>query len=108
MSPIIAAQIAVQLEKHFPVDNPTERHLRNALALAEETGELIGAIRRYLGLARRPGTLTDVAHELADVHLTCYLIAHYLGIDLPAAAATKLEEMFARGFKNYSPGENPP
>jgi NTP pyrophosphatase (non-canonical NTP hydrolase) len=55
------------------------------LCIAEEAGEVVGAYRRYAGLARRTGTLADVGAELADVVITSYVSAHAVLFDLDAA-----------------------
>ena len=62
---------------------------RQALALAEEVGEFVGAYRRWSGQARRRGSRLDMELELADVVTTAYITAHYLGIDLDARIAEK-------------------
>lgn len=100
MSALLAAKIAAQLDAHFPEVTELERHLLNGVAFLEETGEVAGALRRYLGLARRTGTLTEVAAELADSLIALYVMAHYLGIDLDTAVTNKADVIFARGFKD--------
>jgi hypothetical protein len=55
------------------------------LCVAEEAGEVVGAYRRYAGLARRPGTLAELGAELADVVITSYVSAHAMLFDLDAA-----------------------
>jgi NTP pyrophosphatase (non-canonical NTP hydrolase) len=58
---------------------------RQVLNLVEEAGELVGAYRRWAGLARRSGTAQEMHAELADVVITAYVTAAELGIDLDAA-----------------------
>lgn len=99
MSAPLAARIAAELGVHFPAAG-TDRHMRNGLALAEEAGAVVKALRRYLGLARCAGPLEEVADELADLAITVYITAHYLGIDMHTAIEGKAEVLFARGFKD--------
>ncbi|MQY07259.1 hypothetical protein [Actinomadura macrotermitis] len=76
----LAAQITQRLREHFPARKERDRQV---LALAEETGELMGAYRRWTGQARRTGPFSDVAAELADVVITAYITAHVLDRVLP-------------------------
>jgi NTP pyrophosphatase (non-canonical NTP hydrolase) len=76
-----------------------EAHLRQTLALAEEVGEFVGAVRRYYRMARRAGTFDDVEAELADVVLTAFVTAHTMGIDLEKALAAKLAVIYTRGWR---------
>lgn len=91
------AKIALKhLREHFPADG---EQARNVLCLAEETGEFVGAYRRWSGMARRSGSFEDVAAELADVAITAYVVAESLGIDLDAAWRRKAEEIVTRGWR---------
>lgn len=56
--------------------------LQQTLCVFEEAGEFDGAARRYLGMARRSGLLSDVRTELADVVITCYVTAQVFKVDL--------------------------
>lgn len=58
---------------YFP---ESEQVGRQTLALIEEVGECIGAGRRYLGMARRNGSMEEFAAEVADVTITSYVTAH--------------------------------
>jgi NTP pyrophosphatase (non-canonical NTP hydrolase) len=98
MNIALVKEIAAELEADFPAD-AVGRQMRNALALAEEAGEAVGAVRRHLGLARRGGSLKEAMDELADVTICAYLIAYFFDADLDAAVAAKAAAMFARGFK---------
>ncbi|MCP2337880.1 hypothetical protein [Actinomadura rupiterrae] len=83
----LAADITRNLREHFPQDG---ERVRQALALAEEAGEFVAAYRRWTGRARRTGTHTDMAAELADVLITAYVTAHVLDLTPdpdPTAAA---------------------
>ncbi|MGH3985934.1 MAG: MazG nucleotide pyrophosphohydrolase domain-containing protein [Pseudonocardiaceae bacterium] len=99
MKPGLIEAITAELDNEFPADQ-LDVHMRNGLALAEEAGEVVAALRRYLGLARRTGTLKDVADELADLYLTVFITAHYLGVDVDDAVEDKAVVLFARGFKD--------
>ncbi len=88
-----AAIVARYVAAGFPRDGML---VMQTLTLAEESGEAVGAIRRYTGRARRTGTLEDVGHELADVVLTAHTVALLLGIDLDAAIAEKAAIVLSR------------
>jgi NTP pyrophosphatase (non-canonical NTP hydrolase) len=98
MTAPIAARIALELDEHFPL-SVVQRHLRNGLAIAEEAGEAVGALCRYLELSRRTGTLEEIADELADLAISTYIAAHYLGIDLSEAVENKADIIISRGLK---------
>jgi NTP pyrophosphatase (non-canonical NTP hydrolase) len=93
----VAAQIVVMLRRNgFPAEGAADRQM---LVMAEETGELVGAYRRWTGQARRRGSFEDVCAELADVVITAWVTAAELGIDLDAAVAAKLAVVFERGWR---------
>ncbi|MFI5912533.1 MazG nucleotide pyrophosphohydrolase domain-containing protein [Dactylosporangium sp. NPDC051541] len=94
--PSVAADVADKLTDAGFTETP---HLRQALALAEEAGEFVGAVRRHFGFARRTGPFSDVEAELADVVLTAFVTAHTLGIDLEKALAAKLDVIYTRGWR---------
>jgi NTP pyrophosphatase (non-canonical NTP hydrolase) len=94
--PAVAADIAVRLEDAGFTEQP---HLRQALALAEEAGEFVGAVRRHYGLARRSGSFADIEAELADVVITAFVTAHTMGVDLEAAIRAKLDVVYSRGWR---------
>lgn len=72
---------------------------QQALNLAEESGEFLGALRRWTGRARRPGSFDDVRHELADVVITAFVTAVVLDFDLYQAIQEKSDAMYARGWR---------
>lgn len=76
---------------------------RQVLNLAEETGEAVGAYRRWAGQARRVGTAEEFHHEVADVVITAYVLAAEAGFDLDAAIADKLRVVFSRGWRETTP-----
>ncbi|MEV8512267.1 MazG nucleotide pyrophosphohydrolase domain-containing protein [Dactylosporangium sp. NPDC051484] len=94
--PGVAADVAAKLTDAGFTEAP---HLRQALALAEEAGEFVGAVRRHYGLARRSGSFEDVEAELADVVITAFVTAHTMGIDLERAVAAKLGVVYTRGWR---------
>lgn len=71
-----------------------------AICVAEEAGELIGAYRRWAGKARRKGTLDDVRQEIADLLICTSVFAVRLGIDIDKAIEGKLEVIYSRGWVN--------
>lgn len=72
---------------------------RQALALAEEVGEFVGAWRRWRGQARRGGTLDEVRTELADVVITAYVLDAEYALRLDDAIQEKLKIVFSRGWR---------
>jgi NTP pyrophosphatase (non-canonical NTP hydrolase) len=70
-----------------------------ALCVAEEAGELVGAYRRWVGKARRTGTRRDLEDEIADVLIVTACFAERAGIDLNAALAAKLTVIYSRGWR---------
>ena len=91
-----ADSILAAIERNFP--NIDHQH-QQALCLAEEVGEFIGAYRRWRGMARRPGSRDDVDAELADVVIAAYVTAAALGTDLDQEIQRKLVKIFSRGWK---------
>ena len=92
----IGNDISRQLHKAGFTQEPI---LRQALALAEEVGEFVGALRRYEGLARRSDTLAHVSEELADVVITAFVTARELNIDLDAEIDKKTAVIYSRGWR---------
>ena len=79
-----------------------------ALCVAEEAGELVGAYRRWAGKARRTGTRRELEDEIADVLIVTACFAERAGIDLNAAIAAKLAVIYTRGWREEDtpgPGE---
>jgi NTP pyrophosphatase (non-canonical NTP hydrolase) len=69
------------------------------MALAEEAGEFVGAMRRWRGMARRSGTEEEAQAELADVVITAYGMANVMGWDLESLISNKVEKVMTRGWK---------
>lgn len=69
------------------------------LMVAEEAGEFVGAFRRFTGRARRSGTFEEMAAELADVVIGAACCARFVGVDLDAEIARKLDKVFSRGWR---------
>ena len=74
-----------------------------ALCVAEEAGELVGAYRRWAGKARRTGTRRDLEDEIADVLIVTACFAERAGIDLNEAIARKLTAIYSRGWREETP-----
>ncbi len=74
-----------------------------ALCVAEEAGELVGAYRRWAGKARRTGTRRELEDEIADVLIVTAVFAERAGVDLDAAIAAKLAVIYARGWQQPPP-----
>lgn len=100
------ADFAVTVTHHLRAYFPAETlPIQQVLCLAEETGEFVGAYRRWAGLARRNGTWEDVKAELADVAITAYVTAAVLGIDLDKAWREKAAKILARGWRTTPEAE---
>lgn len=93
---------AREIVKHLRANNFAKETSpdRQALALAEEVGEFVGAYRRWSGQARRTGTEQEVRAELADVVITAFVTAEEQGWDLDADIAAKLDIILTRGWGN--------
>lgn len=74
------------------------------MALAEESGEFVGAMRRWRGMARRNGTEEEAQSELADLVISCYAMADVLGWDLNRLVSIKAEKILNRGWKEECTG----
>jgi NTP pyrophosphatase (non-canonical NTP hydrolase) len=74
-----------------------------ALCIAEEAGELVGAYRRWAGKARRTGTRAELEDEVADVLIVTAVFAERAGIDLNTAIARKLAVIYSRGWQQPPP-----
>jgi NTP pyrophosphatase (non-canonical NTP hydrolase) len=70
-----------------------------ALCVAEEAGELVGAYRRWAGKARRNGSSQEIKDEIADVLIAAAVFAERLGIDIDKAVRDKLDVIRSRGWK---------
>ncbi|HJQ00106.1 MAG TPA: hypothetical protein VJ851_00770 [Jatrophihabitans sp.] len=61
---IHAAMVAAG--KHFTL-------AASAMTVCGETGEMVEALRRYIGMARRAGSIEEMRDELADVELSSFM-----------------------------------
>ncbi len=94
-----AGDIVKALEENgFP--SGREGANRQALGLAEEVGEFVGAWRRFSGQARRTDTFEHVEEELADVIITAFVTAEVLGIQIDEVLSSKLDVIFSRGWRD--------
>ena len=89
-----ALVVVENLRKYFNVTREQQ-----VIKLCGETGEFAEAYARYAGMARRSGTLEDVAQELADVVITAYIAARVIGIDLDQAWHAKAQVVLSRGWR---------
>jgi len=78
-----------------------------ALCVAEEAGELVGAYRRWAGKARRTGTRRELEDEIADVLIVTAVFAERAGIDPNEAIAAKLTAIYTRGWRQDTPAAVP-
>lgn len=75
-----------------------------ALCVAEEAGELIGAHRRSTGKACCSGTLRELENEVADVLIETAVFAERDGIDIIAAVARKLAVIYSCSWRKVRDG----
>lgn len=75
-----------------------------ALCVAEEAGELVGAYRRWAGKARRTGTFRELEDEVADLLIVTAIFAVQVGVDLDAAVKAKLAVIHSRGWSEDAVG----
>ena len=98
----IAKQIKDELILRFqPQSNITEENAKDVqmLCIAEETGELVGAYRRWTGRARRNGNEAEVRKEIADVLITTAIFAYMNNWDIETLLQSKAHEIMHRGWK---------
>ena len=96
----IARQLQRSLRAHRrPAITDANQLDVQALAVAEEAGELIGAYRRWTGRARRTGTLRDLEDEVADVLIVTAVFAERAGININDAIPRKLATIYRRGWR---------
>lgn len=84
----------------------TDPHVQ-VIKLQEECGEFAKAYLRASGNHRTAGTVEERDAELADVVITGHVIAAFLGVDLDAVIARKLELIDGRGWRE-TPCEHAP
>jgi len=93
---IRAEKIREALVEAFP---GTDLRAQQVIALAEEVGEFVGAARRFMGMARRPGGKTAMAEELADVVIAAFVTAGVFDINLPLEIDHKMSIIMSRGWR---------
>lgn len=71
-----------------------------AMVVAEEAGEFIGAYRRWRGFARRPGEAKEMYKELSDVIIASLLMFAVLDADAQMHVKAKLHDVITRGYVN--------
>ncbi len=101
--PALAAEIRGHLDA-TTLRGPAD--LRQIMCVAEEAGELVGAFRRHAGMARRSGTYADLMDEFADVVITTFVAAAYVGVDLTDAIRIKTEKIMTRGWQDWTEGSS--
>jgi NTP pyrophosphatase (non-canonical NTP hydrolase) len=95
------AQIAESMELSIRAAGFDTRDawIRQTLNVAEEAGEFVGSVRRFMGLARRSGAREEMEAEFADVIISSFAAAYVLGIDADEAIQKKLKIIFSRGWR---------
>jgi len=94
-----ARKFVTAMNENFPHIYVNDR-LQPTVCLVEEAGEFAGAMRRYMNLARRPGTIEEAEEELADVVISAYIAAEVYNLDLKKAIGRKWEKIFSRGYRD--------
>lgn len=89
-------EIAEVLQQSYGVERAM---LVQAVVVAEEAGEVVKAMRNFMGYSRKPGELSAVAEELADVVIAANVAADMYAIDLHRAILNKLLKIEERGGK---------
>lgn len=100
---ITAHVTAVVLDIELPDtvgDFPALTGREHVMDLGVRAGRLVGAYRRWAGMARRTGPWEDVVAALAGVVAAARATADALGIDLDAAWRLKAEKILTRGWRD--------
>lgn len=94
-------QIARDLVSALDESRPDYEHSLNlqAICVAEEAGEVLGAYRRWSGQARRGGTKAELEDEIADLLIVTAVFAERAEIIISKAVSAKLEKIYSRGWK---------
>lgn len=96
----VAGQLTQIIDDHNRPEYANENPLTvQVLCASEEMGEMVGAYRRWAGLARRKGTKAELEDEVADVLISTAMFAHRVGIDIDTAIENKLEVIYSRGWR---------
>ena len=110
--PDIIATLVANLWEGRQGASPTEWLDQQAMCVAEEAGEFIGAYRRWRGFARRSGSPYDVEAEMADVIISaaCMMLVWDLPAfkerpkpntaDIAEYISRKLKVILSRGYVN--------
>ena len=104
LTPVDLRQVARQLQADLranrrPAITDASQLDVQALCIAEEAGELVGAYRRYAGKARRTGTRHELEDEIADVLIVTAVFAERIGININDAITRKLATIYRRGWR---------
>jgi NTP pyrophosphatase (non-canonical NTP hydrolase) len=94
----------MMVEAGFPAET---MRAQQVMCMAEEAGKAVKAARRYMGLARTPGTLEELTEELADVAIASAAMAEAFGIDLNGAVVARLQHVMERPVRKEVPGGFP-
>lgn len=87
--------------EHRPISGITSENALDvqAMCIAEEAGEFIGAFRRATNKARRSGTWAEVREEIADVLITAAAFADMMDWNLESLLKEKEKVIYRRGWK---------
>ena len=80
----------------------TEQEWRDSQAMdvAEEAGEFMGAYRRHRGFARRGADADEVLDELSDVIIASMIMFRHLDASAEYYIRRKLQKIVTRGWVN--------
>lgn len=76
----------------------TENAIPFALGVAEEAGEVIGAVRGHVGITKRKSATTaeEIGDEIGDLIAYADCLAQSLGLDLETVVARKFNHVSER------------
>jgi len=97
-NPEWVTQLTVDLLDTF---DPAAAMQRQIMCISEEAGELTGAVRRYLKMARREGAYEEVLMEAADVLISTMVLLEMCNANIDLAIKTKLHVIYQRGLRNW-------
>lgn len=97
-------QAALRTWKSFDtreIDGPTMELLHSALLIADEAGELISPIKKYV-IYNKPLDIENVKEELGDLMYGIVVMADTLGIDIKEILFNNIDKLKQRYPEGYS------
>lgn len=97
-------QAALRTWKSFDtreIDGPTMELLHSALLIADEAGELVSPIKKYV-IYNKPLDIENVKEELGDLMYGIVVMADTLGIDIKEILFNNIDKLKQRYPEGYS------